>query len=168
VIEMNDEFRKDQEAAALWREAKDAWRGAEPEGEPVDFMTLAAYLDGGLSEEERAALEARIARDPALLAELAALRGIEPQEPPAGLILRAQGLVREAPKAETAKSGGLAGLFAGGFLRPLGWGSAFAALLVACLLSFELGRSGLAAAEEITTAEQTESVPFDISGDLFL
>lgn len=165
---MNDEFRKDQEAAALWREAKEVWRSEEQEAEPLGFMTLAAYLDGSLPEEERALLEARIARDPALLEELAAFGGLDPQEPPAGLILRAQGLVREAPRPEKVKSGGLSGLFSGSFLQPLGWGSAFAALLVACLLSFELGRSALAAADEITTAEQAESSPFDLSGDLLL
>ena len=166
---MNEEFKKDPEGKALWQAAKKAWRREPgPDGlEALDPLTLAAYLDGTLSGEERQALEVRLARDPGLLDELAELFALEAVEPPAGVIQRAQALTREAPKAEKARSGGLARLFPGGFLQPLGWGGALAALLVVCLLSFELGRSGVAA-EQVELAASAVALPFDLSSDLLL
>jgi len=164
---MSDETRKDQEAAVLWREARAAWSEVRSDGQPeqegADALLLAAYLDGGLSEADSAGLEARLARDPALLDELMALKALEPVEPPTSLILRAQGLVREAPRTETAARKSAAGRswFTGGFLQPLGWAGGLAALLVVCGLSFELGREGWTAASEIEGLAASVETPFD-------
>ena len=164
---MTEETQKNREAAALWREARTAWSEERTERKPedagADAMLLAAYLDGGLGEAESAGLEARLARDPALLEELLALKALEPVEPPTNLILRAQGLVRETPR--TAQPAKKQGWFAGGLLQPLGWAGALAALVVVCSLSFELGREGWAAASELESASASVETPFDGTAD---
>ncbi len=106
---MSQDNEKNEAAAALWREARAAWSGSRDEAEngtggdtPLDPMVLAAYLDGRLEGREREALEARLAADEGLLDEMLALRQLEPEAAPTNLILRAQGLVRETPRAAAA------------------------------------------------------------------
>ena len=71
-------------------------------GAPRDDEWLSAYLDGELGPAEASALEARIARDPALAAELdaahdvvVALRGLDAVEPPPGFTARLQASLRQ-------------------------------------------------------------------------
>ena len=164
---MSQDNDKNEAAAALWREARAAWSDSENAEErdapsPPDPMTLAAYLDGRLEGSEREALEARLAADEGLLDELLALRDLEPSDPPTNLILRAQGLVREAPRPAAAapRRAWFAGL-----LQPLGWAGTAAALALVCALSFELGREGWSAASNLEALTAAVETPFEASAE---
>lgn len=107
---------------------------------PRDWEALSAYLDGRLSPRERARLEARLAREPALrqrLAELralrAALRDLPPPRVPRNFTLRPE-MVR--PTASPRR---------GTWWR---WATALTALLLALvvLADWGLGRMALQAA----------------------
>jgi hypothetical protein len=113
-------FDDKPEDRALWDRARAAWRGAaatEPAVADPDALTLAAYLEGGLGEAERARVEAWMAGSDAAL----------------DLALTA----READRTGwLAWTGAL-------FARP--WHPAMSGLaaglfLMACAGSFELGR----------------------------
>ncbi len=166
---MSQDNEKNEAAAALWREARAAWSGSRDEAEngtggdtPLDPMVLAAYLDGRLEGREREALEARLAADEGLLDEMLALRQLEPEAAPTNLILRAQGLVRETPRAAAAapRRAWFAGL-----LQPLGWAGTAAALALVCALSFELGRDGVAAAGALEQLAAAVETPFEASAE---
>ncbi len=104
----------------------------------LDLLDLAAYLDGTLAPEERAAVEARLAADPGsldiLLASREALAESAPP-PPDSLVRRAAALV-EAPQDGALAGGGLQAWLLGS----LGWSGALAAVAVAGFIGFELGR----------------------------
>lgn len=144
---MKDE--KTKEGAVLWRQAREAWVSHEDaETGMPDPMILAAYLDGRLDEGAAAGLEAQMAGDPALLAQLLALLE-SPATPPdaagAGVIARAQALREDSLKSVSPAAAGmpvsgfLDRLF-GGWLRPAVPAFAVLALVVACAGAFELGR----------------------------
>lgn len=146
---MKNEDNKSKEGAALWRAARQGWHApgdgpALTDGAP-DALLLAAYLDGGLGEDEAARLEARLAGEPELLDELLALRdglaaGAEPA--PASVIARARTVYPERPAlklVETSAPSLLERLF-GLWLRPAVPAVAVVALLLACAGAFELGR----------------------------
>jgi len=129
-----------------------------------DALLLAAYLDGALVEDEAARLEARLAAEPALLADLLALRAslaAGPEAAPAAVIARARSAYPARPAlqvVETAKPALLDRLF--GFrLRPAVSAFAAVALLVACAGAFEAGRYQ---ATQLTTAQTAESVDSDV------
>ena len=169
---MTEKDTKNKQSEALWREAREAWQ--ESAGgralDAADAMTLAAYLDGRLEAEEAEAAEARLAADPALLEAVVGLQGLVPAPVPESLIARAQGLVREQPKAEgPAKVGWIARWFPSGVMQPLGVAGAMAALVIVCGLSFELGRSGWAAIDEPGSSDRVAiSDPLGFSEDSLL
>lgn len=141
---MKDE--KTQDGAALWQQARQAWGSRESgSAKARDPLVLAAYLDGRLDEAAAAELEATIAGDPQLLAEVLALRaGLgAPLDPaPAPVVARAQALVAAAPapvRPGTAVGGLLERLF-GAWLRPAVPAFAVLTLIVGCAGAFELGR----------------------------
>jgi len=130
----------------LWRTARrDLPQPAAPEEAE---LLIAGYLDGSLDEAARERVEAWLARDEAaldlLLASRAALQDApEATAVPAAAIERAQGMVR-AP-VRVASPSGLGGLLAPlrALWQPAGMAAA-AACLLACVVGFELGRSGYA------------------------
>lgn len=138
-----------RDGALLWRRAAPAL----PAGERPDELVLAAYLDGRLDEAARDRVEAALAADDraleVMLAADAALGAT--QAPPAGLLARAGRLV---PAGAENRFGFIGRLFggrdrAGGFrLRPGLLAASLAALLLASVAGFELGRFGYAVAEE--------------------
>lgn len=121
--------------------------------EGPDSLALAAYLDGRLDEAARDRVEAWLAADPDRLEILlgtqdALAAGSDPA--PEALVARAKGLVAAAPT--TARE-------ANGAVWPrLYWPSAAAAVVLACVLGFQLGQSREA---ETALAEVDIFVPTD-------
>ncbi len=138
------------EDRALWRKARDSWTGGAADsvgaGAEVDPLLLAAYLDGRLDAEEGAAVEARLAADPAALDLMAASREALAAGPaeavPETLLRRAEGLVRPAPVPP--RKGALAAL-AAAVMMPgqAAWVGFAAVLMLASVAGFELGQTGL-------------------------
>lgn len=155
----------------LWLRAGLASLGQEEPGEDEAMLLIAGYLDGSLDEAGRDRVEAWLAADPAALetmlacrADLAASEDLEAV--PAGLLDRAQGLVRErpAPAAPAGRSwiDRLTGGF-GGVLQPVGFA---AVVLLAVLAGAELAQSSFAnlTALELAQAESELGLAGD---DLF-
>lgn len=139
-------FDDKPEDRALWDRARAAWRGAaatEPAEADPDALTLAAYLEGGLGEAERARVEAWMAGSDAAL-DLAltareALRAEAAVAPPA-LVHRAQAMVGyRASDGRTGWPAWIRALFARPW-HPAMSGLAAGLFLMACAGSFELGR----------------------------
>lgn len=144
---------------AQWRAA---WQAARREvqrdlpdpaapDEAEAALLIAGYLEGSLDEPARERVEAWLARDEAALDLLVATRAAlqesagheAPDEAPASLVGRAQGIVRVPVRS--AKPSGLGGFFSPlrVLWQPVGMATA-AACLLACVVGFELGRSGYA------------------------
>jgi anti-sigma factor RsiW len=164
---MREDKIKTEEGAVLWRRARQA-AAAPSESEAPQALWLAAYLDGRLAEDEAARLEARLARDPALLDELLALRATldagaaGPEEVPAAVVARAQAL-RDGQQAARPAAGSWFGQILGAWLRPAVPAFAAVALLLACAGAFELGRYQGQQMETTPSAEVAESdVPVDL------
>ena len=130
---MNDSYERD-----LWRRVV---RPPLPERDAVDTMTLAAYLDGRISDETRRQVETELAASPALRRELVELRGLvamtgETPPVPLAVVRAARDLVGSrsddvAPAAPPApgRSWRLA----------MRWSMAAAAAVAACLLGYQAG-----------------------------
>lgn len=172
---MKNEDNKTKEGAALWRAARQGWHapGDGPElidGAP-DALLLAAYLDGGLGEDEAARLEARLADEPELLDELLALRdslAAGAEAVPAAVIARARTAYpeRSALGVIEAPAPSLLERVFGLWLRPAVPAVAAVALLLACAGAFELGRYQ---ANQLGSATQTaESAESDVPAEFVL
>lgn len=162
---MTEDRQDKQRDARLWARARDGWRETLPPAPDPGPLVLAAYLDGALDEAERAQVEAWMAGSPdaldlAMAARDALVAG--PAPPPESLIARASGLVRARESTGAGTSGGRSSWFAelfspAAWMRPAGWASSAAAILIACLIGFELGRAGSAqyGAGDIQLTEET-------------
>jgi len=143
---MTDSEKGLGEAAGLWHRARGPWRAAQGAPEAPDAMTLAAYLEGRLGEDAAGVVETWMAADPEALDSVLAARaalGAAPGAAPAHVVKRAQGAVHG--RTGRVSGPGRAGwLFAGfgAFFRPAAWASVAAALLLASISGFELGRAG--------------------------
>jgi len=137
----------DREGAALWARARDPWRkGVAAPAEP-DPLTLAAYLEGRLDEAAAAPVEAWMVADPEALDSVLSARAAlaeAPPEVPRHVTARARHIVcGRAGRVTPSRSGGaLFGWFTG-ILRPAVWAGATAAVLLASVSGFELGRAGV-------------------------
>lgn len=164
---MTDQSDKTSEGAALWHRARAGWQPVAEDQAP-DALLLAAHLDGRLSEEEAARLEARLAAEPALLDDFLALReglAAAPETAPAGVIERAQAAYRGKPtlRAVPARAPSLVDRLFGGWLRPAVPAFAAVMLLLACAGAFEAGRYQGERLDATQTAEAAESdVPVDL------
>ena len=152
--------------------AKAAGQGASAPLPEDEALGLAAYLDGRLDEEEAARLEARMAREAALLDEVLALRqgladALEALPAPlsARIVARAQALqppprrVGAVVRDEPSRLGGLLALW----LRPaLPAAFAVLAVLLASAGAFELGRYQAAQLEASEISEAEADVPVDL------
>jgi len=169
---MREDKITSEAGAALWRRLREEARPL-PDQERPDAGLLAAYLDGRLTEEEAAGLEARMAGDPELLSELLALReslAAAPETAPAGLVAEARALrpARDgalggkAAAAPQKTAAWLERLF-GDWLRPAVPALAVLALVVACAGAFELGRYQ---SEQLEAAQTAEAGDSDVPADL--
>lgn len=166
---MREEDSKSKEAGALWRRARRGWQSVAEDDTP-DALLLASYLDGRLSEEEAARLEARLAAEPALLDELLNLRASlaeVPEAAPAGVVERAQAAYggKPAVRAVEAPQSSLVERLFGAWLRPAVPAVAALALLVAFAGAFELGRYQSERLDVTQTAEAGDS---DVLVDLLM
>lgn len=142
MVELDRGVAKDQ---TLWRRYRQG--GSMPATDlnlkgMDEHLALAAYLDGRLDEAERAQVEAWLAGRPEqlelLLASQAALA--ESGGPaPDSLVRQACALVPDRTRPFAGLS--LAGLFAPR-LRLLAWSGTLAAMVLACVIGFQLGESG--------------------------
>lgn len=155
---MTEKIDRDERDGALWRrlraESKSA--AAEQDKGPGE-MALAAYLEGGLDETARAEVEAWLAAAPEGLDLVLAAREAlsEPgMAAPEAVVHRAAALVPDPPGRELASR--TWGLFAP-LWQPLGWSGAAAGMLVACVIGFELGRSGYDSSVTVVQLEVAES-----------
>lgn len=154
---MTRETEKDRE---LWQRAAAARETESAEGEALDPLQLAAYLDGTLDAQAGEALEARLAAEPELLEVWLSARAAMAETPgaaPAQVTARAQAIVAGTGRAGTARRSLLAG-----WLQPLGWAAVGALALIVTGAGFEIGREGYDAVVEVQTI-MNESVAFDFS-----
>lgn len=167
---MREDKIKTEEAAALWRRARQGWApppGEGPDDPAPDPLLLAAYLDGSLEEEEAARLEARLAADTALLDEVLALRqglGEDAGAVPGGVVARAQGL-RPQGQAAAVRKPSRPGTLLAGWLRPAVPAFAVLALMLACAGAFQLG---LYQADQLGAGPSTEASDSELPVDLVL
>jgi anti-sigma factor RsiW len=159
--------------ATLWYRARPMWREAAGAPAAPDALTLAAYLDGSLDETSAEAVETWMAVAPEGLADIQAIREIlaaPPPDAPDHVIVRAQAIVRARPVPARAEAGWLRGILAGsaGLLGPAVWAGAVAAVLLASVSGFELGRVGIEhlASLDATVAEDVRLVMGRTTQDL--
>lgn len=147
--------RSDPDSARLLRR----WRAAAPPLPAPDAMELAAYAEGRLDPARAEAVEGWLARDPEMLAVVLACRpsgaadSVAADAEPAVLdvVRRARGLV--APSGTPRP-----------WQRAAGWSGAVAAMLVACILSFQAGQE-LGVLGDSPDAQGSELELFIPSGD---
>ncbi|MEQ8355868.1 MAG: hypothetical protein RH942_10065 [Kiloniellaceae bacterium] len=166
---MREDKTKTEEGAALWARVRHD-RAEMTEVEAPDPQLLAAYLDGGLAGVEAVRLEARLARDPALLDEVLTLRAslaAGPEAAPAGLVARAQALrpQQTAPRRAVTGRPGWVERLLGDWLRPAVPAFATLALVLACAGAFELGRYQ---SEQLAAEQSAELGDSDVPVDLLL
>lgn len=145
---MTGERNETEREAALWRRTRVAWTASGPGAEPPDLTMLAAYLDGTLDPEGEAPVEAWLAGSPEGLDLVLAARAAQDgatMAVPQRVLSRARALVRAGPPAASAGRG--AGARAQGglgrWLQPAAWVGIAAAVLLASVSGFELGRAGV-------------------------
>ncbi len=158
---MSEEYGNGGDGAGLWARARPGWRATRESQTAEDMLNplvQAAYLDDTLDEAGREAVEAWMATAPEALELMIAAREALAAEPPgaapAGLVSRAQGLVRAPAWVSAGLGAWLRGLI--GFepeaWRPLAWAGVTAALLVVSAGGFELGRLGTERLVSVQTA----------------
>lgn len=151
------------------------WRRTRIDGPPETGVTgsdanlIAALAEGRLSEDERAALEARMAASPAVRDTVAAVRGdarlVEPITPPARLAARARAAFEAEQPAGTARSRGVPSWLRLG----LQWSATAAALVVVGYVGFDLGqetRNNTARVDMLVSVEA--KIDFDASDDTLI
>ncbi len=176
MSEEKDVARSDAELWRLARSARDRQGGIE---EAERDLLLAAYLDGNLDPESSEAVEGWLAADPVACETLTAARAAlaePPVEVPAAVLERARGLVagprpvaRPVVRPVAHEGGGwLAEIFGAvpGLLRPTGLATA-AAVAIACVAGFQLGKRGAHDAVEIQSLIAQEASLGLRSDDLF-
>lgn len=147
--------RKTERDRALWRRYRmGAATGATP-GAP-DPALIASYLDGGLDDSERAAVEAWLAATPDALDALIGTQrsladGARPIVPPA-LIRGAKALVVPAASRQRPADRSRGGSALASLLRTFEWSGVAAAVIVVCVAGFQLGLSSAAPTTEIEIA----------------
>lgn len=140
---MNKNGTKNAKDRDVWQKYKKD-RPASESQEGPDSLTLAAYLDGRLSETEKTAVEAWLAESPTALDTLVAASGAlsEPSSPaPDGLIERASALAGES-QASGPRTAPWRTTFASAFAGPARyfWVASFAAIVLISGGAFELGQ----------------------------
>ncbi len=140
-----------EKGATLWYRARAPWRAAVGVPEAPDDLTLAAYLDGTLDEAAAEAVDVWMAAVPEGLDSVVAARAGLADAPEASpgavrarVIARAQAIVHPG-QTQGAAPRRWGGMFGGlmEHLRPMVWAGAAAAVLLASVSGFELGRVGV-------------------------
>ena len=167
---MNEIDKSEPRNPSLWRRDRsdpEGLSGSQGIADRPDSLTLAAYLDGTLSEAERERLESHLAHAPddlelVLAARDALTDGAGPAPDP--LVARACALVPEAASPAGNILSGLAQSAAGPlrtggwFWRPAAWSGAATAVILACAIGFQLGQSGYASALSVERSQAWEVV----------
>jgi anti-sigma factor RsiW len=153
------------EAAALWRRARN---GLGPQGvASPDALTIAAYVDGTLDSAARDQVEAWMASSPEALDLVIAARSAsaKPTPPaPARLVARACRLVGGRPAVADSATGGVWAWLAG-LTQPSVWAAATAAMLLAAVVSFEVGREATVTLASAAPTQADDSVDIVPSAD---
>jgi anti-sigma factor RsiW len=119
------------------RELWQRWRGLERSDVPApDALTLAAYAEGRLSEEEAEPVENWLAANPAALAEVIAARTV-PQSP----AVASESLIADACALVAGAEGNVVPLRRSGapWRNALAWSSVAASLVAASFIGFSMG-----------------------------
>ena len=165
---MDKDLNQDKQERELWR--RYSAHPAEPGVSQFDPNVLAEYLDGRAGTHQVETIEARMADDPAFLQEVKELRELSSlQEGPAPveLVDQLKALQSSVLKLHPAPEPD-AGTKRVPWLRQIEWGAVAAAVLLACLGGYNLGRTtsqgqlgaGYSAASSISPAlEELESDP---------
>lgn len=150
---MTDDDRMNGPGVGLWRRARAAWAEGEAAGavvdEEPDALLLAAYIDGRLDARACERLEARLlaANGGVDLLVFARAATAAPTAPvPDAVIGRAQALVRAPARV------GRVSAWWSRTVSPIVWSGVAAALLLAAVSGFELGRLGV---ERLAALDQT-------------
>jgi len=162
------------DGATLWHRARPAWRHAAGTVGAPDALILAAYLEGSLDEKAAEEVETWMALAPGGLDDIRAMRGDLAAPPltavPGHAVARAQAIVRARRGSTPAKAGWLRRIFStpSGLLAPTVWAGAVAAVLLASVSGFELGRAGVEhlASLDATVAEDVRLVMGRATQDL--
>jgi len=138
---MNEVMEQDNQQRRLWRRYL-AQAQAESAGLwALDSNVLAAYLDGTAKPDQVEQIESRLAWDTALLEELIELRELGNLEPAAvspSLLSRAKDLMAAEPTRKTHPQPSETILYV--WWRRFQWAAAAAAVLLACLGGYSVGR----------------------------
>lgn len=153
----NDHRSNDEALVNAWRRARDSAKKGQNSAVELDPLLLAAYLDGTLDAQECAEVEASLAASPEAMDLMVAVRQAQSASPPQvpdSVLRRAQGLVPGGlvpegfvpdPRAFTAATPSwlerLTAPIAAAF-QPTVWAGATMAVLLACMLGFQLGQVG--------------------------
>jgi len=152
-------------AAALWRRVR---AGRTPQGAAApDALTIAAYADGTLDLEARDRVEAWMAASPEALDLIISARSAaaKPYPPaPARLVARASGLVAGRRAIVPPASGGVLSWLAG-WTQPSVWTAATAAMLLAAVISFEVGREATITLASAAPVQADDSIDISPSSD---
>ena len=164
---MDDKDIKSADRRTLWQRFRD---GREAPDSAADPLTLAAYLEGRLAEQEAAGLEGRLARSPADLELLLAGRdalGAAPEVVSPRTLERAKAL-RAAPARIAAPGFGQwlwqsLSLGKQSPIRTLALAGTAGLYLGLCVVTFDLGRQG--AAETLVVSDAGQVLDYDLTLD---
>ena len=153
---MNEAMDQDNQQRRLWRQYLAQAQPQSADLSALDPNVLAAYLDGTAKPDQIEQIESRLAWDPALLEELIELRELGNLEPAVfspSLLTRAKDLMTAEPTRKTHPQPSETILYV--WRRRFQWAAAAAAVLLACLGGYSVGRvtvSGQRQAETLVAA----------------
>ena len=138
---MNEVMDQDNQQRRLWRQYLAQAQPKSVDPSALDSNVLAAYLDGTAKSDQVEQIESRLAWDPVLLQELIELRGLGDLESVAvspSLLTRAKDLMAAELTRKAGPQPSETILYA--WWRRFRWAAAAAAVLLACLGCYTVGR----------------------------
>ena len=138
---MNEAREQDNQLRRLWRQYHAQDQAGSDDLGALDSNVLATYLDGTAKPDQVEQIESRLAWDTALLKELSELRELGNLEPAAvspAILSRAKDLMAAEPTRKTQPQPSETILYA--WWRRFQWAAAAAAVLLACLGGYSVGR----------------------------
>ena len=138
---MNEAMNQDNQQRHLWRQYHAQDQAGSDDLGALDSNVLATYLDGTAKPDQVEQIESRLAWDTALLEELSELRelgNLEPATVSPSLVSRAKDLMAAEPTRKTQPQPSETILYV--WRRRFQWAAAAAAVLLACLGGYSVGR----------------------------